>query len=304
MRHLWDSPDSESAPATLESLVQQVRLFKLARMLLARERDTRPPRKRTARPGHGDVPGLDGAQRGEGLGEVENVPPGARSSFSDEEIRRHTEIDLVRILAICREHGVRLVLANYPVDGPGFDTVNPALERFAREHDLPLVALHAQIPPLVEELGGQRMMFPDSHATSLGNFEVARCFLETLIEAGLVERRPEWSDLPSAKGIAAEAYLGFVDRVASKVRIEVLYEPFWQCELTIDGPASVSAMARLNATGNALIEVDLPASSADAAWRARATLAPPADVNAPVKSPRSIVLPPAHPEAEVDPHSR
>lgn len=298
MRHLWDSPDGESSPATLESVVQQVRIFKLARMLLAPERDTRRPRKRTARAGQGDVPGLDGAQRGEGLGEVESVLPGTKSEFSAEEVRRHTEMDLVRILALCREHDARLVIADYPVDGSAFDTVNPVLERFAREHGIPLVPLHERVLPLVSELGGRRMMFSDGHATSLGNFEVARCFLETLIEAGLIERRPEWDELPSARRIAVEGHLGFVDRVGSKVRIEVLYEPFWQCELALVGTASMSATARLNANGSAWIEVelpievDLPEGDAGATWRAEATLTPPAEVDAQVKSLPAIALPP------------
>jgi hypothetical protein len=279
MRHLWDQPDSESTPATLESLVQQARLFKLARMVVAaRERTALPARKRKSRPGQGDVPGLDGAQRGEGLGEVESVAPGGKPRFPAEEIIRHTEIDLARILTICRAHGVQLVIADYPLDVPPVDVVNPVLERFAELNAVPLVPLHARMAPLVTELGRERMMYPDGHMTVLGNYEVARCVLETLMEVGLVERRSEWIHLPSARNIAAEPHLSVVDLVGAKARIEVLYEPRWRCDLGFEGPVGISAMVGLDATGSALTEVELP-PGVEATWHVRAVLTPPAGVD-------------------------
>jgi hypothetical protein len=303
MRHLWEQPDGESTATTLESFVQQVRLFKLARMLFAaRDRAPLQPRVRKRRPGQGDVPGLDGAQRGEGLGEVERIESRKeRKSFSAEEIRRHTEIDLARILATCRAHGVKLVIADYPHDAPPSGTVNPVLDRFAESNALPLVPLNARIVPLVEELGGTRMMLRDGHATALCNFEIARCFLETMMATGLVESRPEWTDLPSVTLIAAEPHVAVLDRTESTARIEVLYEPRWRCALTVEGPVIVPATTELDRTGSALVEVELPPGHPGANWRVRAVLTPPPGTASGTRSSRPIALPPARPSAAGSP---
>jgi len=294
MRHLWDQPDSESAAATLESFVQHIRLYRLARMLATRdERSALPARKLEPHPGQGVVPGLDGVQRGEGLGEIESLAP-TGSQFSDDEVRRHIEVDLARILAICRAHGAKLVIADYPLDVAPFRSINPVLDRFAEENAVPLVLLHERIPPVAAEVGPKRILFTDRHVTALGNFEVARCFLETLIASGMVESRPEWTGLPPVSRIAEEPHVAVAGRAGSKVRIEVLFEPSWKCALALEGPVKLSTSAELDETGSVVMEVELPPDRLDAAWHVQAVLTAPDGVQAEPRSSRVIDLPPVH----------
>jgi len=284
MRHLWDLPDGESASGFFEALVQKSRLFKSARMLASRTR-TGVPNANPKIPG--GVPGLDGADRGEGLGQVEYSDSSLSQSFSDEQVQESIAIDLGRILALCRERGAALVLADYPIDIPRFDgLINAPIRAFASGRGVPLIRMYERALPELESVGLARTMFGDRHATALGNFVVAGEVLATLLESRLLETRAEWSRVPNAREITQRIELAVVSRSAEALRCELFAPPqapfaisllpLWiapdssapssAAELGQRGRSSLlercRAAGRLDGTGYVLVEIPLPSDRA------------------------------------------
>jgi lysophospholipase L1-like esterase len=262
MRHLWDVPDRETEASTGETVVQQIRVFKLARMLTQRLRGT-PQAPKPAKPGQGAIPGLDGAARGEGLGVVETafVEQGVR--FSDDEVARSIGIDLRRIRDICGEHGARLVIADYPWVTPSLERcVNPALDEAAAELALPLVRLSASVRGEVSRFGAQRTIFGDFHATALLNREIARRFLLALVELKLVEDRAAWRSLPPLEELVDRLIVEYVEARGARIALKIQGDDRARFEVVpVTGagdsaPGAPLASGTLNERGWALVEID------------------------------------------------
>jgi len=195
MSHLWQIPDREPGPSFLAGLVQKCRTIGLARMAYRRIRDLIHP-SRTQRLGARVVPGLAGELRGEGAGDIEPSEEEKRRYASPNELRQSIAVDFARIRRICAEHGTRLVLVTYPIEVPFvLRDVNPSIRSFAEENHTPLADLEKTFIPLFPKLGRETLQFSDAHATAVGNYEVARLVLQTMIDSGTLEERREWRDV-------------------------------------------------------------------------------------------------------------
>jgi lysophospholipase L1-like esterase len=162
-RQQWESPEREVRPGALEAAWQSLRTPKLARMAWNK---------------------LAGGE------EDQQVITPAR-------LRETLFIDWRRIQAICREHGAKLLMADYPVhiDYPRRQ-VNGNLHRIAEELGIPLVPIHDELLPVFYGLGYERTMLGDWHANEHGYYAIARRFLHELIARGWLEERAEWLSAP------------------------------------------------------------------------------------------------------------
>lgn len=167
-RQLWETPDRELEPNLFERLLQGSRVQKLARMALNQL----------------------GSKLGGSLHSETKV-------VSPQDIRRTLEMDHRRIREICAEHGVRVLMADYPVHIDFTErNVNGVLREIAARSGTPIVGLHAGLLPVAYGLGYSKVMFADYHAATHGNYEVARLVLRALVEHGYLEARPEWTAVP------------------------------------------------------------------------------------------------------------
>jgi len=195
MSHLWRYEDREPSPTLVAGLVQKCRTVGLARMAWGRLLDWLQPGW-AEREGARVIPGLRGALRGEGAGEIDPVDYRKSRITSLDDPRRSLAVDFRRILRICTEHGTKLVLVTYPIEVPFvLNSVNPSIRGFAEGSGTALADLERTFLPLLSRLGREKLQFPDGHATAIGNYEVARLVLATLVSAGLVEARGEWTNV-------------------------------------------------------------------------------------------------------------
>jgi lysophospholipase L1-like esterase len=228
---LWQLPDREEDASTAMLLLSRLRTVKLARILL--ERATGAGRKAGApaeavRP----LPG-DGDLRQAGGG-VELDPELTSSARPVADVQASIGVDLRRIRALCDAGGVRLLFANYPLDIQLVaDTVNPAIERAAAETGTPLVDLHAALTPRFESLGYRTLMLEDLHANELGNYEVARQVLLGLMDAGIVEERPEWRSIPPVESVAVPVRVQREDLAGRELTLAIEGPAGWRIELQI-----------------------------------------------------------------------
>lgn len=167
-RQLWETPDREVEPSLYERMLQGSRVQKLARMALNQ---------------------LASKLGGSLQADTKVVSP--------QDIRRTLEMDHRRIREICAEHGVRVLMADYPVHIDFTErNVNGVLREIAARSGTPLVDLHAGLLPVAYGLGYPKVMFADYHAATRGNYEVARLVLRALVEHAFLEARPEWVSVP------------------------------------------------------------------------------------------------------------
>ncbi len=243
MGHLWDEPEGEPGPGVLQGLLQRSRTLSLFRMLRNRTQGA-------------SVPGLDGAERDAGQGDVE-IADRTRAEAMD--VRRRLLVDLPRIQAICEEHGARLVLVTYPIDREYVrDAINRTIRDFASERELPLVDLERTFLPLFPEIGGRRLMFTDYHATALGNYEVSRSVLATLLDAGALPDRKEWRDVPRLAQVLPALALRVREQTGRDLVLDLVGQPRWRFELFCEplfADAGEVSLARAN--GRAPEELDL-----------------------------------------------
>ncbi|MCP3913988.1 MAG: hypothetical protein GY711_00350 [bacterium] len=236
MSHLWDSPDNEPSEG---SLLDKSRAFGALRMMFLKgkrislEGEERRYSKRMTRDGDLTVPGLAGAERGEGLGDVESVDSKTdKVNNNPEKVRRSIGVDLRRIHALCEEHGVALVLGQYWVDLDWIDyRINDPTAAFAKMAGVPVVQLRDRIRALVDTYGFDRILFHDYHAKATGNREVARQVLLTLVREGLVEGAREWGAIPPL-----EEVLGPSTYARELLTIEVLGRAGDLVDLEMTGP--------------------------------------------------------------------
>ncbi len=254
MRHLWDSPDSETGAGPLEWLVQNSRALGALRMLRNRlvpapAAPVREPPSGVAEAFEGFVPLAGARERGAGLGTVEDVRPEDVVGSDLPELERSLRVDLRRIRQIAEEHGARLVLADYPLTGRSRQAaVNPVLHAFARENGLPLVRAGERLLSLASSHGWEQVLFPDHHATAAGNYAVGRLVLNELMAAGLVEERSEWR----APAPFEEWILGSEFRVEQSFQTRLVLQAGRTVTLELEGPATwtwwigVEALAEKN----------------------------------------------------------
>ena len=278
MGHLWEQEDEETPAGFLETLLQHSRLLKSLRMHASR--DTRMGFDDPETPG--GVPGIGGVQRGEGLGEVEGAFGPRKTTAPDKETARTIRMDLRRMQTLCEERGAALVVVDYPLPLAGVGrAINPAIRRFARANGVPLVALHERALPQLEAIASPRAFFDDWHATSLGNVAIAGEVLATLVEAGLLERRAEWTDLPNALEMSQRCVFEVASASPRSLRCElfapprstycVRAKPLWARQGGAEDPADLREgrmeaarlEGRVSPQGYAFLELPLPEDTAE-----------------------------------------
>lgn len=291
MSYLWEHPDGE--PDRPRGLLERSRAYRALRMMVVEGRltlDARAERrhlKAMERPGDFAVPGVGDVRRGEGLGDVETVDTERdRARRGRDAVSSSIRTDLRRVLAICGEHGVALVLGCYWNDAAWIDgSVNSAIEGFARENGVPLVPLRERMRALVREYGASRLELGDRHASGTGNREVARQVLLTLIDAGLLERRPSWTSVPPVEEQLDAPTLELLGREEGELRVELIGLPDARYLLDVgvveraeEGEAPVVSRSSrvkgsLSVRGHALLRVPAAGSEgAVAGWRLVARL--------------------------------
>ncbi|MCP3917723.1 MAG: hypothetical protein GY711_19440 [bacterium] len=289
MSHLWDSPDAEPTEMRASLLDHSRALGALRMMFLEGKRvtlqaDERKYEKSMSRAGDYAVPGLAGADRGEGLGDVESPDSSAdEMSYTPEQVRRSIVIDLARIRAICDEHGVVLLLGQYWVDRGWVDTqINAAIDTFVASSGVPLVPLRERIRYLVDVYGFDKIQFRDHHARATGNREVARQMLFALMEHGMLEDRPEWTDVPPLEehlgpppvALAIERTARAGDLVEVRLTGPVRSRYVIKIEALGRGSERKSPITgHLDSEGEAYRRIQLPPERDDAGWRLVAHLA-------------------------------
>jgi hypothetical protein len=185
---LWETPDRETPESLAARVLHNVRILRVARMLINRWA--------------GD--------------EAES------KVMTPERVRESLEIDLHRIRALCDEAGARLMLADYPIHFERTEReVNAVLHEIAEDTDTPLVRLHDRLLPVVYGLGYDRTMFEDYHANRWGNHEVARLMLLGAIGAGLLEPRPEWLAVPPVQDVVPDWPIVVLEGDAERARVRL-----------------------------------------------------------------------------------
>jgi lysophospholipase L1-like esterase len=234
MGHLWEVPDGEPPPDLLHRLVQNCRTFGMLRMLRVRLLRALDPAKDLL-PGRDAVPGLDGAVRGEGIGDVEQFGLHPDLDHGPSDLRRGLAIDLRRLRAICAAHGATLVLVTYPIQVPFvLEKVNPTIREVAQATAAPLVDLERDLVPILSRFEQGKLLFPDLHATALGNYEVARLVLARLVAAELLDRRPRWTDVPELGARLTTFELLLRSRTGRVVELDLLGAPGAAFRIVLD----------------------------------------------------------------------
>ncbi|MEM9381000.1 MAG: GDSL-type esterase/lipase family protein [Planctomycetota bacterium] len=228
MGHLWDHPDEEPEEDQ-RGWLERSRAFRTLRMMvsdgtLASGRSTgRKYEKQMSRSGDFKVPGVDGAMRGEGLGDIESVDSKTqKKAFAKEDVSKHILTDLRRIKAICDERDIALVLGQYWADFEWIDRhINAPVAQFGKDAGVPVLATRDRMRALVAEHGHMSVLCKDTHANSFGNREVARIVLRTLVESEILESRPEWLDIDEVEAVLGRPYLELLGSDGGVLDLEV-----------------------------------------------------------------------------------
>jgi hypothetical protein len=239
MDHLWEVPDAEPEAGWLETVLQECRTLKLVRLIW-----TNATSRASGIPGVGKVPGLDGAERGAGLGEFYHLRPAELDTPyqpDEDELRGNLDMDLRRIHQICTDHGAKLVLADYPIRPLWVrEGINRYIADYAHSADVPMVPLMDLVYPMAEEAGYHGFMMSDHHATAVTNYEVARVVLNTLVAANLIEPRTEWAAAPSLGELLRTFEARLAETGPDRVVVNLLGPPGWMCSASVERVAQAS----------------------------------------------------------------
>jgi hypothetical protein len=260
--HLWDHPHSEPPAPIATSLLERSRAWNLFGMVRHRLRlyfggqHEALELDRAA----GVLPGTSGGERGGGI-----APP-VLLEFEEgmlnplDVVRRTLFLDLDRMRELCAQHGAELVLAEYPVALVSTHrSVNRYLREYAAERGVPFVPLTARMVPLGEAYGFPMLWFEDHHCKADANFEVARQFLFTLMDRGLVEETPELRAVESFEKRVREPGLVVVERAGRDVDVRLMGEPghvyrIWLFALLREAGAKKAAPWQVNLARTDLAE--------------------------------------------------
>ena len=101
------------------------------------------------------------------------------------QVRRWLRHDLEEVVRLCEEHGIKLILQNYPVAKP---IANEILRMISQKHSIPLVDNLAVFDELAARGEKDKYIDDDQHSTSAGHKVMAENILNVLVSEGLISQ--------------------------------------------------------------------------------------------------------------------
>jgi len=110
----------------------------------------------------------------------------------EKKIDRWLRHDLKKIVELCKNNNVELIIQNYPYP---YHQANEALEDIAREYALPLVDNFSVFEKLVNEYGNGKYFEDDDHCTARGHrVMVGNIYKVLTLEGIITERENDYND--------------------------------------------------------------------------------------------------------------
>lgn len=135
--------------------------------------------------------------------------------------------DLEELARRVRAFGATPVLLTYALEeGEYIPSVNFTIREAAVEEGIDLVDVAAAFTPVLDELGRERLFFPDAHPRREGYGAVARVVHDGLVRLGLVEAEPVGDPFSELRGVAApEPKLEGSFAADGSLKLTLEYEP-------------------------------------------------------------------------------